>query len=180
MKGLAVEYILLFFLLVIVVFVGIGIINFFYKQAPKTLDRIVYNVTFQCIEFNDTAISFNDFKDILYGFSTGQCNNFYATSKNKITIDDIKRVSSNWDESIQVIQIDECKLPTINSHTIYVSFNENEIKSNSDIYLKRKEVKDSDILICSGAKIISDTTTTTQNSPTTTSTSATSTTTTTV
>lgn len=148
MKGLSVEYIAFTVLFLIVVAIGIGVINYFSKKAPTPPNDIIYDVTYQCSVLNDTTINFNDFKDIFYGFITDQCNNFQAKVTEKITIDDIIRIKNSFDESIPVITIKECRLPDSNSHTIYINFEAGEIKPNSKIYLKRREIKSSDILIC--------------------------------
>lgn len=148
MKGLSIEYIAFIILFLLVIVIGIGIINNLYKKTPPPENNIVYNVTYKCILLNDTSINFDDFRDILYGFTTDQCNNFQAELTEKITFEDIVRIINNWSLSTPVIKMEECKLPNTNSHNIYVNFNSGEIKPNSKVYLKRREIKNSDILIC--------------------------------
>lgn len=148
MKGISIEYVAFTILFLTVVAIGIGVINYFSKKTPIPPDKIIYNVTSQCIVLNDTAISFSDFGDVFYGFMTNQCNDFQAKLTEKITFDDIVRLKNSWDESIPIVKIRECKLPDSNSHTIYVNFETDEIRPNSKIYLKRREIKSSDVLIC--------------------------------
>jgi len=95
---------------------------------------------------NESAIDFEEFKDILYGFLSEKCTDFYGTLNEGITIEDIKRLVTSWDSSMSVISINECRFPEINSHTVYTNFEEAE--EGDAIQIKRKDVRDSDILIC--------------------------------
>jgi len=146
-KGLALQYIFLMFLFLVVIVVGVLIVKFFYTQSEKKINiDITADVRYMCIQLNDTQISFQDFQDILYGFMTDQCDEFYATTKENLNIDDIKRVAAVVDSSAQVIRINECKLPEVNSGNIFVNFS--MINANSNLYLKRRKINNSDILIC--------------------------------
>jgi len=146
-KGLALEYVFLLVIFSVTIVVGIMLVNHFYKQADEPIDiDIDSDFTYMCVQLNGTSITFQDFQDILYGFISDQCFDFHATTKQKITIDDIRRVANSIDNSYQVIQIQECKLPEVNSGNIYVTFS--EISSDSNLYLTRKKINNSDILIC--------------------------------
>lgn len=146
-KGLALEYMFLLAVFGVVVFVGTMLVKHFHEQADEPIDiDIDSDFTYMCTQLNDTVITFQDFQDILYGFMSDQCYEFYGTTKQKITIDDIKRVVNSVDESYQVIEIKECKLPEVNSGNIYLTFS--EVSSNSNLYLRRKKTNNSDILIC--------------------------------
>ncbi len=135
------------FLFFVVIVVGVFIVKFFYTQSEKKIDiDITADVKYMCIQLNDTQISFQDFQDILYGFMTDQCDEFYATTKENLNIDDIKRVAAVVDYSVQVIRINKCKLPEVNSGNIFVNFS--VINANSNLYLKRRKINNSDILIC--------------------------------
>lgn len=126
---------------------SIGIIKYFSEQVdyPSDID-FPSNAQYLCVQLNNTEISFQDFQDILYIFLKGRCNDFYAKTKQRITKDDIKRFVNAIDPSIQIIQIDECILPTVNTHTVYVNFS--EIDRGRNIYLKGREIDNSDVLIC--------------------------------
>lgn len=146
-KGLALQYIFLMFLFLIVIIVGVFIVKFFYSQSEKKINiDITADVSYMCIQLNDTEISFRDFQDILYGFMTDQCDEFYGVITENLNIDDIKRIAAVVDNSVQVIHINECKLPEVNSGNIFVNFS--MIKANSNLYLKRRKINNSDILIC--------------------------------
>jgi hypothetical protein len=147
MKGIAIESIALYVLLFIVILVGIGLIKHFSKQAPTSPKQPTYNATYYCVLMNETAIDFEEFKDILYGFLTEQCINFYGKTRERITIEDIRRIVKSWDSSMSVISINECRFPSVNSHTVYTNFE--EIQEGKEIEIKRKNMQKSDILICS-------------------------------
>ena len=147
MKGLVLEYPILIFIVIVVIVVSIGIIKYFSEQIdyPSEFD-FPSNAQYLCVQLNNTEISFEDFQDILYIFLKGECKDFYAKTKERINVDDIKRVVNVIDPSIQIIQIDECILPTVNTHTVYV--NSSEIEGGRNIYLKGREIDNSDVLIC--------------------------------
>lgn len=146
-KGLALEYVFLLVVFFVVVVVGIMIVEHFYRQSEKQIDvNIGADVSYMCIQLNESLISFQDFQDLLYGFMTGQCYGFQGAIKQGLTIDDIRRIVGSIDDSAQVIYIQECKLPQINSGNVYVNFS--EIPANSNLYLTRKKINNSDILIC--------------------------------
>lgn len=148
MKGIALEYVFLLFLFLLVVMIGIGIIKHFYRQVENKPIKVDFppNVEYVCLYLNDTKISFQDFQDVLYGFLTGRCNDFQAEVTERITFDDIERVVDVIDPSTQVIKVNECVLPGINAHNVYVNFT--EIEEKRKIYLKGREIKNSDVLIC--------------------------------
>jgi len=148
MKGFAINYVFLVAIFLVVLVIGISIIRHFYTQgeSKELIPEPDFNATYLCIMLNNSEIDFQDFKDILYASLTGYCTDFYATTKEKITIDDIERVVASIDKSIQVIKINECLLPTTNSGNVYVSFN--EVEKNHNIYLKGRPIKISDVLIC--------------------------------
>lgn len=144
MKGLALKYPIMVILLMVFLIVGLGIVKHFYKPINNGVDNFPPDVSYMCIQLNNTLIGFQDFQDILYGFLTDQCNGFQAEINQKVTISDIRRVTGEIDPSVQVILIDECRLPEVNSHTVYVNFTEIE----KNIYLSRREIMNSDVLIC--------------------------------
>jgi len=146
-KGLALQYIFLMFLFFIVIIVGVFIVKFFYSQSEKKINiDITADVSYICIQLNDTEISFRDFQDILYGFMTDQCDEFYGVITENLNIDDIKRIAATVNPDVQIIHINECKLPEVNSGNIFVNFS--MINANSNLYLKRRKINNSDILIC--------------------------------
>ena len=146
MKGLVLEYPVLILIVIVVIIVSIGIIRYFSEQVDVDLNDLPSNAQYLCVQLNNTEIDFQDFRDILYAFLKGQCKDFYAETKQRVTIDDIKRFVNEIDPSIQVIQIGECILPTVNTYTVYV--NSSEIERGRNIYLKGREIDNSDVLIC--------------------------------
>jgi len=136
--------------LIVLVFivVSIGILRYFYGQTNIDQNNIIHpiDVRYTCIQLNNTEISFQDFQDILYGFLTGQCNGFSAKVDQSITLSDVNRAVKAIDKSVEVIKINECVLPNVNSHTVYLNFS--EIEEGRNIYLGRREIDNSDLLIC--------------------------------
>lgn len=146
MKGIALEYVMKVFLLVVIIIVVIGIVVHFYRQFKTPSIDFPADVSYLCSQLDDTNISFQDFKDVLYGFLTGQCDDFHARTKERITIDDVETVVKAVDRSIPVVKIDSCKLPEVNSHTVYLNFT--EVGKYENIYLGKRKIMNSDVLIC--------------------------------
>jgi hypothetical protein len=148
MKGLTLNYIFLLLLVLVFIGVAIGIIMYFYGQNKVDKDDIVHpvDVKYTCVQLNNTKISFQDFQDILYGFITSQCNDFSAKTDQKITFSDIDRAVKSIDQSIEVVKINECRMPSVNTHTVYMNFS--EVGEGRNIYLVRREIDNSDLLIC--------------------------------
>jgi hypothetical protein len=127
--------------------VGLRIIRYFYEHGNSDQnDNMKVDVGYACIQLNNTEISSQDFEDIMYGFLTGQCNNFSAKTSQRMTISDVSRVVKSIDNSVEVIKIGECTLPSVKTHTVYLNFS--EIEEGRNIYLVRKEIYNSDVLIC--------------------------------
>jgi len=145
-KGLVLEYPMLILIVIVVIIVSIGIIRYFSEGVDLDLNDFPSNGQYLCVQLNNTEIDFEDFQDILYVFLKGGCKDFYAKTKQTINVNDIKRVVDVIDPSVQIIQIDECILPTVNTHTVYVNFT--EIERGGNIYLKGREIDNSDVLIC--------------------------------
>lgn len=126
---------------------SVGIIKYFSEQIDYPSDiNFPSNAQYLCVQLNNTEIDFEDFQDILYIFLKGQCNDFYVKTKQGINVDDIKRALNVIDPSIQIIQVDECNLPTVNTYNVYVNFT--GIERGRNIYLKGREIDNSDVLIC--------------------------------
>ena len=147
MKGLALEYPVLIFIVIVVVIVAIGIIKHFSEQVDFS-DGMDFppNPQYLCAQLNNTEINFEDFQDVLYGFLKGKCNDFFGTTNEGININDIKSIVKIIDKSVKVVQTSECTMPNVNTHTVYVNFT--GIEREGNIYLKRKEIDNSDVLIC--------------------------------
>jgi len=66
-KGLALQYIFLMFLFFIVIIVGVFIVKFFYSQSEKKINiDITADVSYMCIQLNDTEISFRFSRYIIW------------------------------------------------------------------------------------------------------------------
>lgn len=116
----------------------------FSSQVRNDQDNFPTDVNYLCVQLNNTIIGFEDFQDILYGFLTGQCDDFEARVSEKITFEDVKRTTNSIDFGIQVIKIDECKLPEVNTYSVFVNFSQIE----ENIYLKKRKNINSDVLVC--------------------------------
>ena len=145
-KGLALNYVFLTFLAIVVILVSVLMITNFSDNSKD--NYVDYNTDFEyvCIALNDTEISYSDFKDVFYGFLTNQCSEFNATIKTDITKEDIENILINTDENRQVILVNECTLPFVNSGNVFITTD--SFSKNSNIYLTRKNIINSDILIC--------------------------------
>jgi len=147
MKGVALEYIFVIVVAVVVIFVGIGIMTNVIKPGIIPRTNQVVDVKYACIQYNETKISFENFKTLLYGFLTDQCKYFVGELKETITVDDLKSAAKEIDETVDVILLSNCELPTISAHNLYVYCNET-LEKDKTFNITRKEIKNSDVLIC--------------------------------
>lgn len=132
---------------VIVILIAIGILLNFFKQLIFPELKVKVDVRYACFEYNNSEITYENFKILLYGFLTGQCNNFFANLSQGITLDDIRRTAKEIDEEINVIDVDFCKLPSVNSYSVYVCCND-VLDAGKTINITRREIINSDVLIC--------------------------------
>ena len=147
MKGMVLEYPFTLALVVVVIMVAIGIVLAIMNQFSVKPPSFPTDVRYSCIQFNNTNIRFDDLRIVLYGFLTDQCNNFTASLIHTVGMQDLQRVANEIDKSIKVINITECKLPNFDTHTLYLCCKQ-ELDRNEVFNITRKEIKNSDVLIC--------------------------------
>lgn len=147
MKGMALEYIFVIFIAVVVIIVGVGILTNIINPGIVPQTNQVVDVRYACVQYNETKITFENFKTLLYGFLTDQCKYFFGEPKETITFDDLKRAAKEIDKSVNVILLSNCRAPTISAHNLYVCCSEN-LEKDKTINITRKEIKNSDVLVC--------------------------------
>jgi len=147
MKGMVLEYVFVIAVAVVVILVGIGIATNVISPGvvPKT-DQVV-DVKYACIQYNETTVGFESFKTLLYGFLTDQCKYFTGNLKETVTVDDLKRAVKEIDKSVSVIILPMCEMPTVEAHNLYFCCKEN-LEKGKTFNITRKEIKNSDVLIC--------------------------------
>jgi hypothetical protein len=147
MKGMALEYPFTLIVAVVVILVMIGIIATVLKGKLIPEDTNIVDVRYACSQLNNSQISYDNFKVLVYGFFTEQCKNFVGKLKETVTLQDMERAVEEVDERIKVIQVSECSMPTVSARTLYVCCGES-LEKNKVINIVRKEIKNSDVLIC--------------------------------
>jgi len=141
MKGMSLNYIFIILVFFAVLIVTTGII-FHFKNVGNDISPPPVDVKYKCAQLNNTKIRFDQFQDVLYGFLTDQCNDFCAEIGG-LTFQNIENAAKKIDNSINVVKINYCELPRINSHTLYVNFTTAE-----NISMSRRDIKEGDIIIC--------------------------------
>jgi hypothetical protein len=140
---LALRYV--FILLAAIAFILLAV-NFswkLYKSYEQPPAEMVVDVSYACSNYNNTVIGLDEFRTLLYGFTTGQCDFVTFRLKENMSIDDLKRMVD-----VNVIKTKECKLPTVNTHTLYVSTTNDKLNSGKIINVVRRKIKNGDILVC--------------------------------
>jgi hypothetical protein len=147
MKALVLEYPFAILVAVLVILVSISLIIKIFK--PELIPKIQTeaNVTYACAQYNNSRIKFQVFKTILYGFLKAQCNNFSATLDEGMSFDDLARAVKEIDERVQVVEFWRCSLPETNTGSVYVCC-KNFFEAGENINITRREIKNSDVLIC--------------------------------
>jgi len=146
MKGFALDLTATLFILIVVIFVSIGIIfNYFNQISPVNVEPT--DVKYACSQLNNSQASLDDFKLLMYGFLTSQCEQVKVQLKQKITINDIERAVAEIDKKSNVVYVSSCKLPSVSSHSVLVCceqwFDENKV-----INISRRKLYNSDVLVC--------------------------------
>jgi hypothetical protein len=147
MKGIALGYVFTVVVLVVAIVVAVGIIMNFLNPGIIPPANHVVDVRYACIQYNETKISFESFKILLYGFLTDQCKYFVGELRDTATTDDLVRVSKEIDENVNVILLSSCETPTTAAHNLYVCCSGN-LEKDKTFNITRKEIKNSDVLIC--------------------------------
>lgn len=141
------EYVFVMVIAVVVILVMIGIISNLLKGKPVPDGGNIIDVKYACTQYNNSKITYENFKTLIYGFFTEQCENFVGELKETITLQDMQRAVGDVDKNINVVPISACNFPTISARTLYVCCNETLTK-NKVINIVRKEIKNSDVLVC--------------------------------
>jgi len=141
------EYVFAILIAVVVFFVSISIIR--NATNPNVVPQIGHpvDVRYACGQYNETSISFETFKTLLYGFLTGQCKHFVGELNDGVTIDDLRRAAKEIDETAGVISLTSCESPTVNAHNIYFCCNET-LEKHKVFNITGNGIKNSDVLIC--------------------------------
>ncbi|MEM7822612.1 MAG: hypothetical protein QXI23_03980 [Candidatus Aenigmatarchaeota archaeon] len=147
MKGIALEYVFAITVAIVVVCVSIAFITGLIKPELIPRPKVITDVRYACSQYNNSKISFENFKTVLYGFLTDQCNNFSSQLTQEITFEDITRTVKEIDEKINVVRLTECKFLETNTHSVFICCG-NSFKTGENINITRKEIKNSDVLIC--------------------------------
>ncbi len=145
MKGFSLEYIFYVIIFLAFILVSISIIKNISNKPPEIKD-ITLNNSYLCSYLNNTEIGKKDLEQIIYGFINGFCNNFYFSTKQPLSISEIESMIKKVNKDYNVIVIKSCDLTTINSKTIFVNFD--YVEKGRKIYLYRREIIYSDILMC--------------------------------
>ncbi|OGI14989.1 hypothetical protein A3K63_03120 [Candidatus Micrarchaeota archaeon RBG_16_49_10] len=160
-KGFETSYIFYMVLIVLFIFLGVGILWNFYKQEPPLPPPPIANVTYTCVNLNNTVITHEDLQDVLYGFLTDQCEYFQATVKDRVTFEDVKRMVKAIDGKREAFKISNCSAFETETGTVYVAFD-----YTYDISIFRAGVERSNVLLCKGnLPNVSKATTTTTTAP---------------
>jgi len=147
MKGIALEYVFAIIVVVIVILISISLVINILKPEWIPEFRVVTDVRYTCAQLNGSKITFEDFKTVLYGFLTDQCNNFSAELKQSINFDDIQRAVKDIEGKTEVIQLESCHFLKTNTQTVYTCCSD-MFESGKKINITRREIKNSDVLIC--------------------------------
>jgi len=145
MKGFVLDYTAIILIAVVVMVVTISLITYYYRQM-KLPNKEIVDVKYACYQYNDTAITIEDFKILLYGFLTGQCDSVSSTLSQPISFKDIENAAKEIDDKTIVIEAKRCQLPSVSSHSVLVCCGDIENKQN--ININRKKIDNSDVIIC--------------------------------
>ncbi|MEM5867821.1 MAG: hypothetical protein QXG39_07870 [Candidatus Aenigmatarchaeota archaeon] len=146
MKGLTLDYVFVMMVGVAVICVAVAIIAGFLKPEFIFKPKWITEVKYACSKYNNSKINLENLKVVIYGFLTGQCNDFYSQLTQDIKFEDVKRIVGEIDGKVNVILLRECEFLKTNTHSVYVCCD--KFESGESINIKRREIKNSDVLVC--------------------------------
>ncbi len=147
MKGNALEYIFIALLAIVFIVVVISIIKNFLRPEVIPKEKRIIDVRYACSKYNNSRINYENFKTVLYGFLTDQCNNFSAVLDQKIRFEDIAKSVKEIDEKREIIKLSYCHFLETNTGSVYTCCRDS-FEMGEKINITRREIKYSDILIC--------------------------------
>ena len=147
MKGIALEYIFVIFVAVVVIIVTVAIMTGLISPGLIPPINNVVDVRYACIQYNETRVSSENFKVLLYGFLTSQCKYFMGELQNTVTADYLKNAVKEIDKDVNVVFLSSCSSPPIPTHTLFVCCNQT-LEKDKTFNMTAKQIKDSDVLIC--------------------------------
>lgn len=143
LKGLALKYPFILILTLIFIFATSSyLLKLFLKaRVPKT--NYYADVKYACSIYNNGEVGMEELRTVIYGFLTEQCNEFSAKLKEDLDVEDIESIVGK-----KVVEIDECKLPKVNTGSVYVFTDDWTFNKGNFIEIKRREIRNGDLLIC--------------------------------
>lgn len=144
MKGFHLSYIFYIVLFIVFAYVSILLVKNIAKP-PRDIDYDIDSSYF-CNSINEAVVSKSEFHDILASFVIGNCKEAYVYVSEGISFKEIQDMIYGLDKSRNVLKTQECEFFSVNTGNVFVSFDEAE--PNDKIYLNRKEILNSDILVC--------------------------------
>lgn len=145
MKGFSTEYIFYALIFMIFIIISVSIIkNISFKNY--NFEEFKVNSSYVCLYMNDTEIDKKDLEVVLYGFIKDSCNNFVFTLKQPLTKEDIEGIIKKIDKDYLLVTVKDCNLQTLNTKTIFINFE--HLNAKQKIYLYKREISNSDILMC--------------------------------
>lgn len=145
MKGFVFDYMMVIVIAAVVLVVTISLIIYYYRQM-KIENKEIVDVKYACYQYNDTSITIDDFKILLYGFLTGQCDYVSSTLSQPLTFEDIKNAAHDIDDKVNVLEVKRCQFPSVSSHSVLVCCG--DIENKQIININRKKIDNSDVVIC--------------------------------
>lgn len=146
MLGLALKQIFILFITLVFIVAMVSFILKIYKSWEiLSIDGSV-DVRYACVSYNNTKIGLEEFETILYGFMTNQCDDMFFELREEVMEKDVKKIAGE----INVVKIEECKLPKVNTNTLYLVLDDDRFNTGKIVNITKREIKNSDVLICEG------------------------------
>jgi hypothetical protein len=107
----------------------------------------IVDVRYACVQYNETKVSPENFKILLYGFLTDQCKNFVGELQYTSTSAYLSNMVKDIDKNVNVVFLSNCSSPTLAAHNVYVCCNRT-LEKDKTFNITAKQIKNSDVLIC--------------------------------
>ena len=139
-KGFELSYVFLLFLALFFVVVMIAYMKNIYMHAKVPKEEPIVDVRYACVNYDEESVDKEIFQTLLYGVLTGQCESLQVELTQTLTIEELENIVGK-----HAIKLEECKLPSVNTGSLYVVCEET---ISGWVSIVGRGIKNSDVLIC--------------------------------
>lgn len=119
------------------------LLAFKYYSELKPPRGVEVDVSYACIQLNQSAVNTEQFKLLLYALLTGACNHTSIKLLQPLSTKELEGMAKEFGSRLMSLQ--ECKFPSVNSHSVYTCC-DGVLEGKIDMV--RRPIINGDVLVC--------------------------------